>query len=130
MVEPATDQLKLLSDYTLFHIGLYTTLITALVALAHFRGKKFEDRRFGFLVFTVISFLVAGAAGGAIASNIPNYPCFKDYDQVRLDVFGVSTMTYRSWAHVEHIAFWIGIIVAVIGFLWPSHKDGSGHAAD
>ena len=74
MTEQVSDQLKLLSDYTLFHIGLYASLISGLTALAHFKGASFERKLFRVLLVTVACFLVAGAAGGVIASNIPNYP--------------------------------------------------------
>jgi hypothetical protein len=125
MMEQVSDQLKLLSDYTLFHIGLYASLISGLTALAHFKGASFEKKLFWVLVLTVGCFLVAGMAGGIIASNIPNYSRFADYDQARLSVFWFESMPYRSWAHVEHIAFWGGILVAVVGFLraaWHREK--------
>jgi hypothetical protein len=32
-------------------------------------------------------------------------------------VFGMATMHYRSWAHVEHGAFWVGLLIGAVGFL-------------
>lgn len=116
MVE-ASDQLKLLSDYTLFHIGLYATLITALSSLAQFGRARVSPPLIKCAAFTVACFLVAGAAGGAIASNIPNYARFADYDAANLNVFGIPSLTYQTWAHVEHGAFWLGIVVFVGGIL-------------
>jgi hypothetical protein len=117
-VDKPSDQLKLLFDYTLFHIGLYATLITALTSLVHFDSRlQNAPWLLGCIACTVLFFLVAGAAGGAIASNIPNYESFSDYDKVALDVFGTPTLKYRTWAHVEHIAFWLGLLVSVVGFI-------------
>jgi hypothetical protein len=116
-MEPPADQLKLLSDYTLFHIGLYTTLVSTLIALAHFRRAKVQGALYVVLVCTVICFIVAGAAGGVIASNIPNFSTFASYDGANLEVFGRATMPYRLWAHVEHGAFWVGLVIAAVGFL-------------
>lgn len=115
------DQLKLLSDYTLFHIGLYTTLISTLLALIHFRHGNAKQPLFRILKLTVLCFIVAGAAGGVIASNIPNYETFKQYDCDSLPVFcWAHTMPYRMWAHVEHVSFWIGLLIAAAGFLYYS----------
>jgi len=109
----ATDpRLKMLFDYTLFHVGLYTTLISALFALMTL-GHAHED----FLKITVACFLIAGAAGGAIASNIPLYSTFADYTTSKLTVFGIGGLNFWVLAHVEHGAFWAGIIVAAIGIL-------------
>jgi hypothetical protein len=119
-VDTPSDQLKLLSDYTLFHIGLYTTLITALTSLVHFGRLRNTPCLLKCVAFTVICFLVAGASGGVIASNIPNYSRFADYDQARLDVFGIpclSSLRYRTWAHIEHISFWVGLLFSVVGIL-------------
>jgi hypothetical protein len=116
-----SDQLKLLSDYTLFHIGLYTTLITVLSSLVHFDLRLHNTSwLLGCIAFTMACFLVAGASGGAIASNIPNYASFAEYDRAKLDVFGVPSFRYRTWAHIEHIAFWLGLVVSVVGFLWAA----------
>jgi hypothetical protein len=123
-MEPTTDQLKLLSDYTLFHIGLYTTIISTLIALVHFRRPNFKKPQlFSILQFTVFCFIVAGAAGGAIASNIPNYPSFGAFDKGGLNVFGFTCLSYRAWAHVEHGAFWVGLITAAVGFFYYSEPS-------
>jgi hypothetical protein len=112
------DQLKLLFDYTLFHIGLYATLITGLTSLVHFDPRlQNAPWLLRCIACTVLFFLLAGAAGGTIASNIPNYESFADYDQADLDVFGVPTFKYRTWEHVEHILFWLGLLVSVVGFV-------------
>src|SRR5262249_26092041 len=69
------EQLKLLFDYTKFHIGLYTTLTAAYIALITSEyGKKFLVPNRVFVWSAVVMFLVAGLAGGIIASNsCPHY---------------------------------------------------------
>ena len=64
--------LELLFDYTKFHIGLYLTLTAAYVAVA---TAKIDDKPVlalheSFLWLAVIAFMLAGLAGGVIASSI------------------------------------------------------------
>lgn len=78
-MESADLRLRMLFDYTIFHIGLYTTLITALFGLMTFghQHQKIKDK-LGSLKFTVFCFLVAGAAGGVLASNMPEHKTFEE----------------------------------------------------
>jgi len=121
-MEAPSDQLKLLSDYTLFHIGMYTTLIAALTSVAHFGHKRVSDGLRICIAATVVCFVIAGAAGGAIASNIPNYANFSTYAADHLNVFGVRPFTYWIWAHIEHGAFWLGLWISVLGLLFAERK--------
>lgn len=71
------DQLKLLFDYTKFHIGLYTTLTAAYIALmTSDYGKKFSTPNMYQVLGAVVMFLVAGFAGGIIASSCTHYASF------------------------------------------------------
>lgn len=118
-MEAANPQLRMLFDYTVFHIGLYTTLVSALFALMTFgHAHRRVMHTVCYLKVTVACFLVAGAAGGAIASNIPNYRDFGEFCGAELSVFGLPPLLQYSWlAHIEHGAFWVGIIIAAIGLL-------------
>ncbi len=115
------DQLDRLFDYTKFHIGFYATVITGLFAVIGFAVSNSQQqvlsRLLPFAVATAILVLIAGAAGGAIASNIPDYRDFTSFAQDNLNVFGLETMRYKTWAHIEHVAFWLAVAVATIGFL-------------
>jgi hypothetical protein len=118
-MESADPQLKMLFDYTIFHIGLYTTLVTALFALLTF-GHEHKRVKLSLspLKWTVGFFLLAGAAGGAIASNIPHYRDFATYSSAGLTAFGFIPLPSYSWLeHIEHAAFWFGIFFATFGFL-------------
>jgi hypothetical protein len=70
------SQLKFLFDYTKFHIGMYTTLMGAVVAFLKFNAKFTAAGEPWWLrlclVITLLCFLGAGVCGGAIASNIPD----------------------------------------------------------
>jgi hypothetical protein len=70
---------------------------------------------------TKICFLIAGAAGGAIASNIPEYESFDHFAAAKLNVFGPilcwTRPKYYVLAHVENGAFWIGIVTSTVGFM-------------
>jgi hypothetical protein len=107
------SQLKNLFDYTKFHIGMYTTLTSALLAVLRFNQSSAQWLRIC-IVISLFCFLVAGACGGAIASNIPNFKTFADFEKDGLEVFGIRSLKYRNWAHFEHGFFWIGIVIAVV----------------
>lgn len=124
METEAPAQIKLLFEYTKFHIGLYATLIAALMGLMKVGTQKVPASLIPYLKFTLGCFVIAGAAGGVIASTIS-----VDYAQlVRNDAigpFGIQVLGYRWWAHIEHFAFWIGILVSVVGFLRGSRPAHS-----
>lgn len=63
------ERLKLLFDYTKFHIGLYSVLITALIALMSFGSETVPSPLQWPLKFVTIMFVLAGACGGIVASS-------------------------------------------------------------
>ena len=67
------EQLKHLFDYTKFHMGMYTTLITAVIGVfANENLKTGYLKHLPYIKISIVLFLVAGAAGGLIASSIPS----------------------------------------------------------
>src|SRR5947199_1948273 len=73
------DRIKLLFEYTKFHIGLYATLVAALIALA---GSKFADQwqlNLQLLWSGIIGVLIAGWAGGVIAAGLPQTRTFAEF---------------------------------------------------
>ena len=110
-------RLSTLFDYTKFHIGLYATLITGLFAVVAFVESHKRDlaglvQLLPYAKWTACLILIAGAAGGAIASNIPNFREFESFSRAKLEVFGIRFLRYSQLAHVEHLAFWSAIGVA------------------
>ena len=115
--QPDSKQLELLMRYTLFHIGVYITLIAGTLALPHFK-EAFRGSLT--LKFGLVCLLLAGACGGVIASQIPNFRCWDDFEREKLGPWGKKCMSYKKWAQAEHFLFWIGVAGPVIGlgFLW------------
>ena len=113
------NQSKLLMDYTIFHIGLYTTLSTVLIALLGLKGFTADVLAMRpYLLATLFCFIVAGFCGGMIASSLPHFSSFKEFSKQRLGPwFLPRLMPMLCWTYAEHTAFWIGIVVAVLGLL-------------
>jgi hypothetical protein len=127
--ENAVEQLKLLMDYTIFHMGVYISLGGLMIALLGI--KAFEDRAarmLGYVVFALGCFMIAGMCGGIIAANIPYNEKFNDFINSSIGIWGI---TFPTWLYirVEHTAFWLGIFVFLFGF-WRSHTskaDATAH---
>src|SRR5947209_14009409 len=81
------EQLRLLFDYTKFHIGLYTTVATifgGLIAASDKGPFKFHPK---LLFASVACICIAGIAGGTIASSIPGYSSYKTFWESRIAPF-------------------------------------------
>jgi hypothetical protein len=110
------ERLKQLFDYTKFHIGMYTTLIAGIIGI--FANDKLKLVYFGmvpYIKWTIGFFFVAGIAGGLVASSIPFSETFKDFSESRLGPWKLKVVPAIICTHIEHTAFWLGIIVAVVG---------------
>ena len=115
------EQLGLLFEYTKFHILLYTTLNTLLIGLFAFGKKEGAADQFRrTMKIVVFFFLLAGGAGGVIGSSIPRFHRFSDFCEANISPYGMRFLRFRgrTWIHLEHGAFWIGIVVAVASFLF------------
>lgn len=104
------DQLKVLMDYTKFHIGIYISLVSAAIALA----KVAPVGGFISLRIAIVCFVVAGIAGGVIAGNIPLYSTWREFDEAKIGPLGTRLLRFRHWAHIEHTVFWLGVVGVVI----------------
>jgi MFS family permease len=117
------EQLKQIYDYAKFHIGLYATVSTALIAIMSFVSNEAKARYRNYFIAVLICFLMAGIGGGLVASHI----AYTDWSSpAASDMFaGFTTGTFENWhwsgykmaSVVEHYFFWLGIIIGVIG-LW------------
>jgi hypothetical protein len=122
--------LELLFDYTKFHIGLYLTLAGSYITIATVRvGDALVVPLKPFWMWIAMGgFMLAGLAGGIIASSItqwvgsPTTPCesaalFLDqytgpWGWEWLHVFKV-----RTWTYIEHTSFWVGLFAALLSFV-------------
>ena len=111
------DQLQQLFDYTIFHIGLYTTLITVIIAVFanDSLNKIYYSNYLSYIKVVLLLFLIAGAAGGLVASSIPFFKDFSTFSQAWIGPWGLEVIPSILCTHIEHTAFWIGIGVAVVG---------------
>jgi hypothetical protein len=114
------DQLKQLFDYTKFHIGMYTTLVVGIIGVFATDSLKRDaySKMIPFLEASVILFLIAGMFGGLVASSIPFFKTFDAFSQARLAPWSTSQdkgIPSIICTHFEHLAFWLGCVVAVVG---------------
>jgi hypothetical protein len=97
---------------------MYTTLITAIIGV--FANDDLKQQYSGMIPYisaSVFFFLVAGAAGGVIASSIPFYTTFEAFCNARLEPWRFRWVPSLICTHVEHTAFWAGCLTAAVG-LW------------
>jgi hypothetical protein len=106
------DQLKLLMDYTKFHIGFYLTFAGIGVTLV-----KLKIITLGILFPSFAGLLIAGVAGGVIGSNIPLYTTFEAFQKDQLGFWGLSIMRFTRWAWLEHLGFWFAILWGITAVL-------------
>ena len=108
------DQLKLLMDYTKFHLGIYISLFTVSVAYVATRQPSQE---LGVVKAAMLCFLIAGVGGATIGSNIPYFEHFEALQKARIGPWRLRLLPYESWSSIEHAAFWLGIMIALYGFV-------------
>jgi hypothetical protein len=108
------EQLKLLMNYTIFHLGVYTTLGAALVAFIG--GGHVGDMR-PELVITLVCLVLAGICGGLVASSIPYSVDLKSFDESRIEAWGLKLLPAWLCMRLEHIFFWLGVVSTLYGLL-------------
>jgi hypothetical protein len=120
-----SNPLKLMMDYTPFHIGAYITLSTLLIstlALEPLKRKIAVMRPFLFM--TLLLFMIAGACGGIVASSLPYLSKDAKLAEIRTGPFFVpDAWPIGNWAAAEHLAFWAGIVVALVGIGFGFRKQ-------
>jgi hypothetical protein len=124
------EQVKQIYDYTKFHIGLYFTLLTGLVALVTLSKKQNFEQSGKVLLAIILLLLVGGVAGALVASRIVYGPWTKECFDLQASGFWrkwekqLTRNSWWSWADVclviEHYAFWIALFVAIITFALPT----------
>jgi hypothetical protein len=99
------SRLQNLMNYTIFHIGVYISLLGVIL------GAGLSDTLDPtFFKFPFICYLLAGVCGGVIASNIPEYVSYTEFACDRLRIIKMRTFKFNIWAHTEHVLFWIGTL--------------------
>src|SRR5437868_2643545 len=95
------ERLKLLFDYTKFHIGLYATLAAALITLLNgdFLGTFRPEKHLMWAAIILIA--AAGLAGGVIASTIPQRNGAGQLYDEDAGPWAWEFMPGRWWTYVE-----------------------------
>jgi hypothetical protein len=115
--------LELLFDYTKFHIGLYLTLAAAYitVATAKIGEKPLLTLDPKFFWPAIVTFMIAGLAGGVIASSITQTEARSSREFLNEPIgpwdWEAIHFSARKWTYIEHTSFWIGLTLAVLSFL-------------
>lgn len=111
------EKLKLLFDYTKFHIGLYTTVATIFGGLYAAGGRIPLTFNSSLLLCSVIFLCIAGWAGGTIASSIPGYSSYTTFWNASIGPMRLRGFKAEYWTYIEHVAFWIAMAFAVLAIL-------------
>jgi hypothetical protein len=110
------EQLKLLFDYTKFHIGLYTTIAAIFAGLISSKEAIFVYD-VHWLMAATISICLAGFAGGVLASSMCHARGMSDFWGKPLGPFRLKLWRAEIWTYVEHSLFWLSVICALIAFM-------------
>ena len=107
-----SDQLGNLMAYTVFHIGVYIALGTAVIG-----GGAITHIDHPVLRFSLLCMLVAGFCGGVIASWIPEYKAWNEFVDAKIGVWWARWFCYKQLAITEHAVFWAGVLAPAIMYL-------------
>jgi len=106
------SRLANLMTYTVFHLGVYLSLFTALIGAGILASLDHWLLR-----LAVACFAGAGVAGAVIGSNIPKFVTAENFFKAKIGPWGLRMMTYDAWATIEHGIFWIGFASLAVPFL-------------
>lgn len=117
---PMDDQLKILFEYTRWHLGMYTGL-AAVVGL-YFTSESIQERFHlgpcagAFSAMAVVLLFFAGLTGGVVASSIPEHRSYRRFVSPE-NLLGPWTL--RLWRPrflmgVEHTCFWVACAFLVV----------------
>lgn len=120
--------LEMLYDYTKFHIGIYLTLTASYITVATVKVADAAGKQYQFLpanqylmTVAVLSFMLAGLAGGIIVSSITQRVggSSNDFLETEIGPWNAKCIRLRgrTWTYIEHTSFWVGLIAAVISFV-------------
>jgi hypothetical protein len=124
---PTDDKrLERLYDYTKFHIGIYLSAAAALASLLSAAAPKdastpslpafFLDLVGSpqLLFASLLLMILAGAAGGIVATSITESRTFDDFWTKKQGPFGIYFLTGRKWVSAEHGCFWLSLLCILL----------------
>lgn len=101
------QQLALLMQYTIFHIGTY-------IALAGVGLAVLRDKGSAWMLLPIILFLVAGMSGSVVGSNIPRFDSYAEFMAARIGVGQREHLPPKIWMALEHTSFWLGLLQGLV----------------
>ena len=109
-------RLKRQQDYQQFHIGIYVTLATGVIAATLF-GKDAMPScllKPWPLAVAIGSLMGAGICGGIMASKLPEANDYEKFLRTRIGVsllgHHVRIMRPKNWEAFEHLFFWLAMV--------------------
>jgi hypothetical protein len=122
-VEANLKKLELLYDHTKFHIGFCLILTSAYITLVTSKiGRKdaLPVLQPALAWLAVALFMVAGIAAGVVASSATQSKCngADDFLREKIGPWNTALLPARLWVHIEHSAFWLAVICAVLSFVF------------
>ena len=116
-----SENLKLLFEYTKFHIGLYATLVGAAITLTQLlKDTPMVRDGGGLLRLGIVFWIISAIAGGTIAGNIPDFRTLKDFRCQYFGPLNIPLLKGSGWESLEHVSFWLGVICVVWTFVATS----------
>jgi hypothetical protein len=115
--ENNVEQVKLLFEYTKFHITVYTTLASVLAAIIAAAGAQRFSIDYSLLPAAVLAILAAGWAAGVVAATMPQSTRLQNFWNWRTGPYSTHLMTIRGWTYLEHTSFWLAVVIVVVAFL-------------
>lgn len=116
------ERVKLLFDYTKFHIGVYLTLASTLVAVIGLKKDLQFDVEICFIIASVLSIMIAGLSGGTIVSRLTQVKTYDEFWNEATGPFRLKLFKGENWTYIEHVSFWIGLLLAFAAFIIPFVK--------
>jgi hypothetical protein len=111
------EQVKLLFDYTKFHIGLYTTLASVLIAaFASAVSTGWHVCR-PLIACGIAAIALAGLFGGIVASSLPYFTASSDVYKEKTGPLTTKWFSVQTWTYFEHVFFWLAVICVLLAFL-------------
>jgi len=111
------EKVKLLFDYTKFHIGIYTGLATTVIAAYNLHVFEVWECPMWISVGLIA---LAGLAGGVVASTLPECNSLKQFFDRPTGFWGFrpfsTPFSGRTWTRIEHTSFWLGLAFGVAAF--------------
>jgi hypothetical protein len=111
------EKVKLLFDYTKFHINLYTVIGASVVALGNLEATVHSLEIWRLPMWISVGLIAcAGLAGGIIASSLPECDTLDDFLGNPAGFWNFRPCSGRRWTQIEHTSFWLGLAFGVAAF--------------